>query len=59
MSVFKALNALCDEMTAIVCKFWWGQSNERNKMAWLSWNKMCLPKEEVGLGFWDLKRPLI
>lgn len=24
-------------------------------MAWLSWDKMCLPKEEVGLGFQDLK----
>ena len=55
MSVFKLPNALCDEMTAMVCKFWWGHSNERNKMAWLSWDKMCLPKEEVGLGFQDLK----
>ena len=55
MSVFKLPNALCDEMTSLVHRFWWGQANERNKMAWLSWDKMCLPKEEGGLGFWDIK----
>lgn len=36
MSVFKLPNALCDEMTSLVRRFWWGQANERNKMAWLS-----------------------
>ena len=55
MSVFKLPDTLCDEMTAMVQKFWWGQSNERNKMAWLSWDKMYLPKEEGVLGFRDLK----
>ena len=55
MSVFKLPSALCDEMTRMVRKFWWGQANKRNKMAWLSWDKMCLPKEEGGLGFHDLK----
>ena len=25
--------------------------NEKNEMAWLSWDKMCMPKEEGGLVF--------
>ena len=36
MSVFKLPNTLCDEITSMVHKFWWGQTNERNKMEWLS-----------------------
>ena len=55
MSVFKLPNTLCDEMTSMVRKFWWGQKNERNKMAWLCWDKMCLLKDEGELGFRDLK----
>ena len=55
LHVFKLPNALCDEMTSMVRKFWWGQTSERNKIAWLSWDKMCLPKGEGGLGFRYLK----
>ena len=36
MSVFKLPSALCYEMTSMVRTFWWGQKNEKNKMAWLS-----------------------
>ena len=28
--------------------------NEK-KLAWLSWDKMCMPKDKEGLGFRDLK----
>ena len=42
-------------MTSMVRRFWWGQANEKKKMALLSWDKMCMPKEEGGLGFHDLK----
>ena len=36
MSVFKLLNTQCDEMTIMVRKFWWEQTNDITKMAWLS-----------------------
>ena len=51
MSVFKLPDVICDEMTSLVCNFSWGQSNEKNKMAWLSWDKMCTPKDEGGMFF--------
>ena len=35
MSVFKLLNTQCDEMTRMVRKFWWEQTNDITKMAWL------------------------
>ena len=55
MGIFKLSNALCDKITSLVRNFWWGKANEKNKMAWLSCDKMCKPKEEGGLGFHDLK----
>ena len=55
ISVFKLPDTLCDEMTSMIRAFWWGQSNGKNKMAWLSWDKVCTPKEMGGLGFRNLK----
>ena len=54
MNAFK-LDILCDEITSMIRAFWWGQSNGKNKMAWLSWDKVCNPKEMGGLGFRNLK----
>ena len=55
MSCFKLLDSLCDELAGMVQKFWWGQNNGVDKMAWLSWEKMFTPKECGGMGFKDLK----
>ena len=55
MSCFKLPNKLCDELTSLVRQFWWGQVRDEKKLAWMSWEKMCLPKERGGLGFRDLK----
>ena len=55
MSVFKPPDTLCDEMTSMVHSFWWGQTNRRNKMAWLAWDKVSVPKSDASLGFRNLK----
>ena len=53
---FKILDSLCDDMTSMIRNFWWGQKRDERKMAWLSWDKLCDSKEEVGLGFRQLKQ---
>ena len=55
MSYFKLPDSLYDEMMGMIRNFWWGQKKEERKIAWLSWQKMCEPKCEGGLGFKNLK----
>lgn len=55
ISVFKLSDTLYDEMTSIIHAFWWGQFNGKNKMSWLSWDKVYTPKKMGELGFRNLK----
>lgn len=55
MSCFKLPNAICDDLTSMVSHFWCGQRREARKMVWLSWEKLCNPKDKGGMGFKDLK----
>ena len=53
MSYFKLPNNICDDLTSMISQLWWEQ--RKDKMAWVSWEKMCQPKEKGGMGFRDLK----
>ena len=55
MSVFKLPASVCDELTRLMRQYWWGIENGKNKMAWLSWDKMRLPKSMGGMGFRDMR----
>ena len=55
MSVFKLPNSLCDDLARMIRRFGWGQKDGKNKIAWLSREKMCAPKEKGGLSFHDLR----
>ena len=55
MSCFKLPDTLCDEWTAMIRKFWWDQVKDENRIPWLSWDKMCEPKSNGGMGFKNLK----
>ena len=39
----------------MMSKFWWGQKDREKKLAWVSWEKLCTPKSEGGMGCRDLK----
>ncbi|XP_027156752.1 uncharacterized protein LOC113757854 [Coffea eugenioides] len=55
MSFFKLPRRLCKDICALMANFWWGESNGRNKMHWISWERMALNKSAGGLGFKDLE----
>ena len=55
LSCFKIPDSLCEELTITVRNFRWGQKGEEKKMAWISWEKLCIPKSQGGMGFKLLK----
>ncbi|CAN1128084.1 Uncharacterized mitochondrial protein AtMg00310 [Linum perenne] len=36
-------------------EFWWGEVADQRHIRWQSWSKLCLSKEEGGMGFKDFK----
>ena len=36
-------------------KFWWGQRQQENRIAWVSWKSMCKSKLNGGMGFQNLQ----
>lgn len=56
MSCFEIPNAICDELTSMVSQFWWGQEKDEKREAWMSWEKLCQPKEKGG-GFRQIHTP--
>ena len=55
MSIFKLPFSVCDDLTKMMRQYWWGVEKGKRKMAWLSWDKMRLPKSKGGLGFRDMR----
>ncbi|XP_075655069.1 uncharacterized protein LOC142625268 [Castanea sativa] len=55
MSCFKIPDSLCKELSSMMSNFWWGQKDKETKMSWISWEKLCTPKDRGGMGFRDQK----
>lgn len=41
-------------MTDAIASFWWGDTETQNRMHWMGWWKLCIPKKHEGMGFRDL-----
>lgn len=54
MSCFDLTKILCDDIGKMICRYWWSQQENENKMHWLSWDLLCSRKEKRGLGYRDL-----
>lgn len=54
MSMFLIPKGVCKNITDIITSFWWGDDEERKKMHWFAWWKLCVPKTLGGMGFQDL-----
>ncbi|KAM2070517.1 hypothetical protein ACFX16_001897 [Malus domestica] len=51
MCIFKFPAVVCQELDALVPKFWWGSHGENRKIHWVSKEVLGLPKDMGGLGF--------
>lgn len=54
MSCFDLTKTLCDEISSLICRFFWAQHDRENKMHWIAWDRLCSRKEKGGLGYRDL-----
>ncbi|KAM1498581.1 hypothetical protein ACFX10_021399 [Malus domestica] len=50
MNLFKFPKTFCNDLDALISKFWWGQNDGENRIHWVSKEQMGKSKEEGGLG---------
>ena len=44
LSCFQLPDYFCKELETLTRKFWWGSNGDHQKMVWIKWDTMCLPK---------------
>ena len=55
MSLFLLPQGLCDEISSLCKRFWWGQQADKKGLMWHKWRDICKPKCQGGLGFRDIE----
>jgi hypothetical protein len=54
MGCFDLSKTLYDQISTMICRFWWNQQEDKQKIHWLNRDRLILPKKEGGLGFRDI-----
>lgn len=44
MSCFLIPMGVCKDLESLMCKFWWRSQEDKRKIHWLSWERLCWPK---------------
>jgi hypothetical protein len=55
MSCFQFTKKQCKKISGVSSNFWWGTKDGQRKVHWISWDKMCISKDQGGLGFHDFE----
>lgn len=55
MSVYRLPITVISCLHSAMANFWWDNVEHRSKIHWLSWEKLCLPKADGGMGFKNLE----
>ena len=56
LSFFKIPKKVVHKIVSIQRNFLWGGHQEANKIPWVKWDTVCLPKNKGGLGIKDLSK---
>lgn len=54
MGCFDITKEICDQISTLICRFWWSDHDNDKKVHWICWEKLTEPKGEGGLGFRDI-----
>jgi hypothetical protein len=54
MTCFDITKGFCDQINSMISRFFGANQDKENKIHWISWEKLTLPKEKGGLGYKDL-----
>jgi len=54
MACFDITKGLADDISAIICRFWWAQQDKENKLHWVSRETLSNRKDKGSLGYRDL-----
>lgn len=55
MTCFQLHVGLCNQLQSVFTRFWWDAKEGENKICWIAWDTLTLPKHLGGLGFRDVR----